>query len=70
MNDRLDPLLADWSDSLRLTNALYALYKQYRTRTDSYESQLMELIEPGSLTDNDWKALRRRIEDGQQASDS
>ncbi len=58
----LDATLAHWSDSLRLTNALYSLYKQQRARTDSYESQLLEIVQAGPLTDKDWTALRKRIE--------
>jgi hypothetical protein len=61
MTRALEDVLQDWSDALRLTNALYSLYKQQRARTDAYESQLMEIIEPSKLTAKDWDSLKKKL---------
>ncbi len=63
---KFEALLAEWADALRLTNALYGLYKQQRERVDAYQSRLTELIKTAPLTDKDWTNLRKRIEENGQ----
>lgn len=60
---KLDERLQAWADSLRLTNALYSLYKTYRDRTDGLESQVTEMIKTEPLSDKDWSGLRKRVEE-------
>lgn len=59
--EQLEAVLTAWKESMMLANTLYSHYRDYRAQADSYESQLLELIDREPISDAGWAKLIKRL---------